>query len=135
MKLKMKGLFYLLLFLIITSCYKSKSDLQGLWLLHSYLSQEGEKKNIDSINNKYYWLIDEDLFVKSIEFTGRDSIYYKKIFINKNENNISFGLKSTEKAPYFIENDTLYLYPLGQYLPEELNTPYTEELIFVKIRK
>ena len=34
-----------------------------------------------------------------------------------------------------IENDSLYIYPLGQYLPEQLNTPYTEELIFVKIKK
>ena len=135
MKLNIKDFFFLSFFLIITSCYKSKSDLQGLWEFHSYLSEEGEKKYIDNLNNKYYWLIDEDLFVKSIEFTGRDSIYYKKIFINKNENNISFGLKSTEKITYFIEKDTLYLYPLGQYLPEELNTPHTEELMLVKINK
>jgi len=131
----MRVIFFLLIFLFITSCYKSKSDLEGLWEFHSYLSQEGQKKYMDSINNKYYWSIDEDLFVKSIEFKEGDSIYYKKILVNKNENNIYFGLKSMEKVTYFIEKDTLYLYPLGQYLPEELNTPYTEELIFVKIRK
>ena len=135
MKLNTKDFCFLTFFLIITSCYKPKSDLQGLWEFHSYLSQDGQKKRMDSINNKYYWSIDEDLFVKSIEFNGRDSIYYKKILVNKNENNIYFGLKSMEKVTYFIEKDTLYLYPLGQYLPEELNTPYTEELIFVKIRK
>ena len=135
MKLNTKDFCFLTFFLIITSCYKPKSDLQGLWEFHSYLSQDGQKKYMDSINNKYYWSIDEDLFVKSIEFNGRDSIYYKKTLVNKNENNISFGLKSMEKVPYFIEKDTLYLYPLGQYFPEELNTPYTEELIFVKIRK
>jgi hypothetical protein len=135
MKLNMRGLFYLLLFFIITSCYKSKSDLQGLWKLQSYISIEGEKIYIDSLDYNNYWLIDEDLYVKSIEFRGSDSIYHKKILINKNENNISFGLKSIEKVTYFIENDSLYIYPLGQYLPEQLNTPYTEELIFVKIKK
>ena len=131
----MRVIFFLLIFLFINSCYKSKLDLEGLWQFHSYLSQEGQKKYMDSINNKYYWSIDEDLFVKSIEFNEGDSIYYKKILVNKNENNIYFGLKSMEKVTYFIEKDTLYLYPLGQYLPEELNTPYTEELIFVKIHK
>ena len=135
MKLNMRGLFYLLLFFIITSCYKSKSDLQGLWKLQSYISIEGEKIYIDSLDYNNYWLIDEYLYVKSIKVIGRDSISYKKILINKNENNVSFGFKSIKKVTYFIENDSLYMYPLGKYLPEELNTPYTEELMFVKINK
>ena len=134
-KLNVKYFFFLTFFLIVTSCYKSKSDLQGLWEFHSYLSKDGEKKYMKSINNKYFWSIDEDLFLKSIEFIEGDSIYYKKILLSKNENNIYFGLNSMEKVTYFLEKDTLYLYPLGEYLPEELNTPYTEELIFVKIHK
>ncbi len=127
--------FFLLILLIMTSCYKYKSDLEGLWQFHSYISEEGKKKYVDSIGNSYYWNIDQDLFVRSIEFTGIDSVFYKKKLINKIENNLSFGDNIKEKTTYFIENDTLYLYPLEQYLPEELNTPNSEELIFIKVNK
>jgi len=130
----MRFLFYLLLFLITISCYKSKSDLEGLWKFHSYISIEGEKKIMDSINYNFYWSIDNNLYIKSIEVIGIDSIYRKKILINQNQNNITFESESGEKVTYFIENDTLYIYPLGQYMPDELNTPYSEELIFSKIK-
>ena len=43
MKLNTKDFCFLTFFLIITSCYKPKSDLQGLWEFHSYLSQDGQK--------------------------------------------------------------------------------------------
>ena len=131
----MRVIFFLVIFSFITSCYKSKSDLEGLWQFHSYISEEGKKKYIDNSGNSYYWSIDQDLFLRSIEFTGTDSIFYKKQLINKIQNNISFGSNIEGKIIYFIENDTLYLYPLEQYLPEELNTPNSQELIFIKINK
>tara|TARA_X000000368_G_C22783518_1_gene602622 strand:+ start:192 stop:587 length:396 start_codon:yes stop_codon:yes gene_type:complete len=131
----MRVIFFLVIFSFITSCYKSKSDLEGLWQFHSYISEEGKKKYIDKSGNNYYWSIDQDLFLRSIEFTGSDSIFHKKQLINKIENNISFGNNIEGKITYFIENDTLYLYPLEQYLPEELNTPNSQELIFIKINK
>jgi len=61
--------------------------------------------------------------------------FTKKNIINKIQNNLSFTDNIKGKTIYFIENDTLYLYPLEQYLPEELNTPKSEELIFIKINK
>ena len=131
----MRVIFFLLILLIVSSCHKSKSDLEGLWQFHSYISEEGKKIYVDSIGNSYYWSIDQDLFVRSIEYTGRDSVFYKKNIINKIQNNLSFTDNIEGKTTYFIENDTLYLYPLEQYLPEELNTPKTEELIFIKVNK
>ena len=131
----MRVIFCLLILFIVSSCYKSKSDLEGLWQFHSYISEEGKKIYVDSIGNSYYWSIDQDLFVRSIEYTGRDSVFYKKNIINKIQNNLSFTDNIEGKTTYFIENDTLYLYPLEQYLPEELNTPKTEELIFIKVNK
>ena len=131
----MRVIFFLLILLIVSSCYKSKSDLEGLWQFHSYISEEGKKIYVDSIGNSYYWSIDQDLFVRSIEYTGTDSVFYKKNIINKIQNNLSFTDNIERKTTYFIENDTLYLYPLGQYLPKELNTPNSEELIFIKINK
>ena len=131
----MRVIFFLLILLIVSSCYKSKSDLEGLWQFHSYISEEGKKIYVDSIGNRYYWSIDQDLFVRSIEYTGRDSVFYKKNIINKIQNNLSFTDNIEGKTTYFIENDTLYLYPLEQYLPKELNTPNSEELIFIKINK
>ena len=131
----MRVIFFLLILLIVSSCYKSKSDLEGLWQFHSYISEECKKIYVDSIGNSYYWSIDQDLFVRSIEYTGTDSVFYKKSIINKIQNNLSFTDNIEGKTTYFIENDTLYLYPLEQYLPKELNTPNSEELIFIKINK
>ena len=38
----MRVIFFLLILLIVSSCYKSKSDLEGLWQFHSYISEEGK---------------------------------------------------------------------------------------------
>ena len=44
----MRVIFFLLILFIVISCYKSKSDLEGLWQFNSYISEEGKKIYVDS---------------------------------------------------------------------------------------